>query len=70
MEARRLTMACLAARIRAPTAMVIERTVGMATGTAATVRTNANRIVVSMGSPRNSATVMIKITRTKARTMR
>ena len=35
-------MACFAASVRAPTAIVTESTAGIATGTAATVRTSAN----------------------------
>jgi len=48
----RVTIACLLARRCAPTAMVTESTVGIATGIAATVRTRANCRVVRIGSPR------------------
>ena len=71
-----LTMASLRASRRAPTAIVTDSTVGMATGMAATVKTRANCKAVlghgssSMGSPRNSATVRMRITRARAMTMR
>ena len=42
MAASRLTIACFAASTRAPTAIVTDSTVGIATGIAATVNTNAN----------------------------
>ena len=42
MAASRLTIACFAASRRAPTAIVTDSTVGIATGIAATVNTNAN----------------------------
>ena len=46
-------MACFLASSRAPTAIVTDSTVGIATGIAATVRTRANCRVVSSGSPRS-----------------
>ena len=49
-------MACFLASSRAPTAIVTDSTVGIATGIAATVRTRANCSVVRTGSPRRSAT--------------
>jgi hypothetical protein len=70
MAASRLTIASLRASSRAPTAIVIDSTAGMATGTAATVRTRANSRVVSMGSPRKRATPRIRITRAMAMTIR
>ncbi len=70
MATNRLTMACFLARRRAPTAMVTDRTVGMATGIAATVRTRANCSVVRIGSPRRIATAMITATRATARMIR
>ena len=56
---RRVTMASFFARRRAPTAIVTESTVGIATGIAATRRTSANSRVSNMGSPRKSATARI-----------
>ena len=47
-----LTIACFFASRRAPTAIVTDRTVGIATGIAATVSTRANCNVVRIGSPR------------------
>lgn len=47
-----LTIACFLASRRAPTAIVTESTIGIATGMAATVSTSANCSVVRMGSPR------------------
>ena len=47
-----LTMACFFDSSRAPTAMVTDSTVGIATGIAATVSTSANCRVVRIGSPR------------------
>ena len=47
-----LTMACFLASSRAPTAIVTDSTVGIATGIAATVSTSANCSVVRIGSPR------------------
>jgi len=70
MAARRVTIASRLARVRAPTAMVTDRTVGIATGIAATVSTSANCSVVSIGSPRNSATRMMIATSTTARMIR
>ena len=64
--ARCVTIACFSASFRAPTAMVTESTAGMATGTAATVKTKANCNVVSMLSPRNKATARIKIDESKS----
>ncbi len=46
MATRRLTIACFLARRRAPTAIVTDSTVGIATGIAATVSTRANCSVV------------------------
>ena len=70
MDASRLTIACYFDRMRAPTAIVTDRTVGIATGMAATVSTRANCEVVGSGSPRNSAMIKIEATRATARTMR
>ncbi len=70
MAASRVTIASFLASRRAPTAMVTDSTVGIATGIAATVNTRANCSVVSIGSPRNSATMMITATRATARTIR
>ena len=67
---RRDTMAFLVASSRAPTAMVTDNTVGIATGIAATVRTSANCKVVRTGSPRRIETTTITATSTTARTMR
>ena len=52
MATSRLTIACFFASRRAPTAIVTESTVGIATGIAATVRTSANCSVVRISSPR------------------
>ena len=68
--ASRLTIASRCASMRAPTAMVIERTVGIATGIAATVRIRVNCSVVISRSPRTSATVRMTIARAIAMTMR
>ena len=70
MAANRVTIASFLASRRAPTAMVTDSTVGIATGIAATVNTKANCKVVSIGSPRNSATVMITATIATARMIR
>ena len=70
MAASRLTIACFAASTRAPTAMVTDSTVGIATGIAATVNTNANCRVVVIRSPRNSATPRIMTTKTTASAIR
>ena len=70
MATSRLTIACFAASSRAPTAMVTDSTVGIATGMAATVSTSANCKVVIILSPRNSATVRINTTNTTASTIR
>ena len=70
MLASRLTTASSLARSLAPTAIVTDRTAGMATGTAATVSTSANCKVVSMLSPRNRAVARIRITRLNASTIR
>jgi len=51
-----LTIALFLASNRAPTAMVTDNTVGIATGIAATVNTRANCKVVSIWSPRKTAT--------------
>ena len=56
--------------MRAPTAIVTDSTVGIATGIAATVSTNANCNVVRIGSPRTIATTMITVTSATARTIR
>ena len=50
-----LTIACFFASRRAPTAIVTDSTVGIATGIAATVSTSANCNVVRIGSPRKNA---------------
>ena len=47
-----LTIACFFASRRAPTAIVTDKTVGIATGMAATVSTSANCNTVKIGSPR------------------
>ncbi len=72
-----LTIASLRARSRAPTAIVTDSTVGMATGMAATVSTRANSstgcrpgAAWSIASPRNSETVTISTTSTAAIRMR
>ena len=70
MAANRVTIASFLASRRAPTAMVTDNTVGIATGIAATVSTKANCSVVRIGSPRKSATVMITATRATARMIR
>ena len=70
MATNRLTMAFLLASRRAPTAIVTERTVGMATGIAATVSTRANCRVVRKASPRMSETTMISATMAAARMIR
>ena len=49
MATRRLTIACFLASRRAPTAIVTDSTVGIATGIAATVSTRANCNVVRIG---------------------
>jgi len=58
MATNRLTIACFLASRRAPTAIVTDNTVGIATGIAATVSTKANCNVLRIGSPRKIATVM------------
>ena len=62
MAANRVTIASFVASRRAPTAMVTDSTVGIATGMAATVRMSANKrtgssggIAESIGSPRKIA---------------
>ncbi len=65
-----LTMACFVASTRAPTAIVTDSTVGIATGMAATVSTRANCRVVRIGSPRRTDTATITATSATARTMR
>jgi hypothetical protein len=65
-----LTMACFLASSRAPTAIVTDSTVGMATGMAATVSTRANCRVVRTGSPRRTETRTITDTRPSARRIR
>jgi len=63
-------MAFFLASSRAPTAIVTDNTVGIATGIAATVRTRANCRVVISGSPRSSDTSTITATNSAARMMR
>ncbi len=63
-------MAFFFARRRAPTAMVTDSTVGIATGIAATVRTRANWSVSRNGSPRTIETTMITLTMAMARMIR
>ena len=65
-----LTMACCLASRRAPTAIVTDSTVGIATGIAATVSTSANCSVVRIGSPRRLDTSTITVTNATASTMR
>ena len=52
MATNRLTIACFLESKRAPTAIVTDSTVGIATGIAATVNTRANCSVVRIASPR------------------
>ena len=63
-------MAFFFARRRAPTAIVTESTVGIATGIAATVSTRANCSVVKNGSPRMIETMTITLTIATARMIR
>ena len=70
MLARRLTIASFVASSRAPTAIVTDSTVGIATGIAATVSTSANCSVSIMLSPRNNARARIRATRTTATTIK
>ncbi len=70
MATSRLTMACFLASSRAPTAIVTESTVGIATGIAATVRTRANCSVVRIASPRRIAVTMMMVTSATARRIR
>ena len=70
MATSRLTMAFLLANRRAPTAMVTDRTVGIATGMAATVSTSTNCKVVRNGSPRIIYTTTITATMTNASKIR
>ncbi len=70
MATNRLTMAFFEASTRAPTAIVTDSTVGIATGMAATVRTRANCRVVKNGSPRMVETMMITTTMDSARMIR
>ncbi len=70
MATSRLTIASFLASRRAPTAIVTDNTVGIATGIAATVSTNANCNVVRIGSPRRTETAMITATSATARTIR
>ena len=65
-----VTIACFAARARAPRAMVTDSTAGMATGTAAMVRTRANWSTSSSLSPRNTATTNMSMASTTAMTRR
>ena len=66
----RVTIAFFLASRRAPTAIVTDKTVGIATGIAATVSTRANCNVVRIGSPRKIATATIAVTITTARMIR
>ena len=70
MATNRLTIAFFLANRRAPTAIVTDNTVGIATGIAATVRTRANCNVVRIGSPRKIATPIIAATRATAKMIR
>ena len=70
MATNRLTIACFPASRRAPTAMVTDNTVGIATGIAATVSTRANCNVVKMGSPRRTETAIITATSATASMIR
>ena len=70
MATSRLTIAFFLARSRAPTAIVTESTVGMATGIAATVSTSANCRVPRIESPRKIATATITATSATARMIR
>ena len=65
-----LTIAFFRASRRAPTAIVTDNTVGIATGIAATVSTRANCNVVRIASPRKIATVIITVTIATARMIR
>ena len=65
-----LTTACFLASSRAPTAIVTDSTVGIATGIAATVSTSANCRVVSTALPRIREAATITATRTTARRIR
>ena len=66
MATNRLTIASFLASRRAPTAIVTDSTVGIATGIAATVNTSANCNVERNGSPRQIATVIIRATKATA----
>jgi hypothetical protein len=66
----RLTIAFLLASRRAPTAIVTDSTVGIATGIAATVSTSANCSVVRTASPRRIETTIITLTKTPASRIR
>ena len=70
MATSRLTMACFLASSRAPTAIVTDSTVGIATGIAATVRTRANCSVVRIASPRRIAVTTMTVTSATARMIR
>ena len=70
MATSRLTIACFLASSRAPTAIVTDSTVGMATGIAATVSTRANCRVVRIGSPRRMAVTTMSATNATARMIR
>jgi len=70
MATSRLTMALFLARSRAPTAIVTDSTVGIATGIAATVRTRANCSVSRTGLPRTIDTTVITATRVRASRIR
>ena len=66
----RLTIAFFLASSRAPTAIVTDSTVGIATGIAATVSTRANCSVSRIGSPRTIDTTVITATMATARMIR
>ena len=67
MVANRVTIASFLASRCAPTDMVTDSTVGIATGMAATVNTRANCSVVRIGLPRRSETATITATIATAR---
>ncbi len=70
MATRRLTMACFLASSRAPTAIVTDSTVGIATGIAATVSTRANCSVVRIALPRTREATTMTVTSATARMIR
>jgi hypothetical protein len=67
---RWLTTAWLRASVRAPIAIVTERTAGSATGTEAIVTTSANSSVVDSGFPRASETATMTVTSASASRIR